>query len=149
VGKGRRCVGLTSLPPYVLITLKSGSLSLVEPSRPIQACSRIALTFTTKYKSCKQMISQTASISGFREWQDCKWRIPRRSTHTLPMPSLLSKYHSMSRYPINVTSFRRIKVQYFLHIISRHTLTFFLEMECVEPGLHSDIVHRISPLCQE
>jgi hypothetical protein len=34
-GKGGRCVGLTTLPPHVPIVLKSGSLKLLEPSRPV------------------------------------------------------------------------------------------------------------------
>ena len=38
-----RCVGLTTLPPPVPIVLKSGSLSFLEPSRPVQVCNGIAL----------------------------------------------------------------------------------------------------------
>jgi len=45
------------------------------------------------------MASQTASVCGFNERQDCKWCIPRRSTHTLPRRSLLSKCLTTSRYP--------------------------------------------------
>ena len=40
-GKGGRCVELT------LIVLKSGSLNLLEPSGPVQACNGIALPSTT------------------------------------------------------------------------------------------------------
>ena len=39
-GKGGRCVGLTTHVPTVL---KSGSLNLLEPSRPVQACLGTAL----------------------------------------------------------------------------------------------------------
>jgi hypothetical protein len=43
VGKGGRCVGLTTLPPSCAIVLKSGSLNLLEPSGPVQVCNGIAL----------------------------------------------------------------------------------------------------------
>ena len=39
-GKGGRCVGLTTRVPIVL---KYGSLNLLEPSGPAQACIGIAL----------------------------------------------------------------------------------------------------------
>jgi hypothetical protein len=42
-GKGGRCVGLTNLPLYVPIVLKSGSLILPESSGPVKACNGIAL----------------------------------------------------------------------------------------------------------
>ena len=38
-----RCVGLTTLHLHVPIVLKSGSLNLLEPSGPVQACNRIIL----------------------------------------------------------------------------------------------------------
>ena len=41
-GKSGRCIGLTTLPPYVPIVLKSGSLNILEPSGPVQACNGIA-----------------------------------------------------------------------------------------------------------
>jgi len=44
-GKGGRCVGLTTLPPSCSDCLKSGSLKLLEPSGPDQACAWIALHF--------------------------------------------------------------------------------------------------------
>ena len=49
-GKGGRCVGLTTLPPSCAIVLKSGSLSLLEPSGPVQACNGIALPLHTYIK---------------------------------------------------------------------------------------------------
>jgi len=42
-GKGGWCVGLT-LPLHVPIFLKYGSLNLLEPSEPVQACNGIALS---------------------------------------------------------------------------------------------------------
>jgi hypothetical protein len=45
-GKGSWCVGLTTLPPYVLIVLKCWSLNLLEPSGSVQTCNGIAFLFT-------------------------------------------------------------------------------------------------------
>jgi len=42
-GKGGRCVGLTTKRTHVPIVLKSGSLNLLEPSGPVQACTGITL----------------------------------------------------------------------------------------------------------
>ena len=42
-GKGGRCIRLTTCHLHVLIILKSGSLNLLEPSGPVQACNGIAL----------------------------------------------------------------------------------------------------------
>ena len=45
--KGGRYVGLTTLPPSCAdCFFKSGSLSLLKPSEPVQACYGIALPFT-------------------------------------------------------------------------------------------------------
>jgi hypothetical protein len=43
--KGGRCVRLTTLLLYVPIVLKSGNLTLLERSGPVQACNGIALHF--------------------------------------------------------------------------------------------------------
>jgi hypothetical protein len=43
MGKGGRCVGLTSLPPSCANYLEMWSLSILEPSGPVQACNGIAL----------------------------------------------------------------------------------------------------------
>ena len=43
MGKGGRCVVLTTLPPSCDDCFKSGSLNLLEPSEPVQACNGIAL----------------------------------------------------------------------------------------------------------
>jgi hypothetical protein len=48
-GKGGRCVGLTTLPTSMQIVLKYGSLNLLEPSGPVQACNRIALPLPYMY----------------------------------------------------------------------------------------------------
>jgi hypothetical protein len=42
-GKGGRCVGLITLPRPCADVLKSGSLNLLEPYGPVQACNGIAL----------------------------------------------------------------------------------------------------------
>jgi len=42
-GKGGRCLGLTTLTSSYAIILKSGILSLLEPSGSVQACNAIAL----------------------------------------------------------------------------------------------------------
>jgi len=42
-GKGGRYIGLTTLPPSCADLLKSGSLNLLEPPGPVQACNGIAL----------------------------------------------------------------------------------------------------------
>ena len=47
-GKCGRCVGLTTLPPPNV--LKSGSLNILEPSGPLQACNGIALPLRYKIK---------------------------------------------------------------------------------------------------
>jgi len=45
-GKGGRCVRLTTLPPSCAVVMKSGNLSFLEPSGPLQACNGTALPFT-------------------------------------------------------------------------------------------------------
>jgi hypothetical protein len=37
--KGGWCVGLTTLPALCAVVLKSGNLSFLEPSGPVQACN--------------------------------------------------------------------------------------------------------------
>jgi len=60
-GEGGRCVGLTN-HPHVLIVLKSGSLSLLEPSGLVQACNGIALPFSYVEQSlCWEAASFSAS----------------------------------------------------------------------------------------
>jgi hypothetical protein len=47
-GKGDRCIGLIPYHLHVTTVWKSGSLSLLEPSGPVQACNGIALPFTSQ-----------------------------------------------------------------------------------------------------
>jgi len=51
--KGGRCVGLITLPPSCPTVLKSGSLNLLEPSGPVQACNGIALPLHTVCTVCE------------------------------------------------------------------------------------------------
>ena len=51
-GRGGRCVGLTFPPSYAV--LKSGSLNLLEPSGPIQACKRTYCTLLYCIVQCFQ-----------------------------------------------------------------------------------------------
>jgi len=44
-GKEGRCVRLTTLPPSCAVVMKSGNFIFLEPSGPLQACNRTALTF--------------------------------------------------------------------------------------------------------
>jgi len=50
VGKGGRCVRLTTLPPYCAVVMKSGNLNFLEPSGPLQVCNGIALPFYWQLK---------------------------------------------------------------------------------------------------
>ena len=43
MGKGGRCVRLTTLPPSWAIVTKSGNLNFLEPSGPLRACNGTAL----------------------------------------------------------------------------------------------------------
>jgi hypothetical protein len=49
--KAARCVLLTNLPPPYAVVMKSGNLSLLEPSGPVQACNGIDLPLPLPY-SC-------------------------------------------------------------------------------------------------
>ena len=42
-GKGGRCVGLTTLPPFCALVTKSGNLSFLENSGQLRACNWTAL----------------------------------------------------------------------------------------------------------
>ena len=43
MGKGGRCVRLTTVPPSCAIVMKSGNLNFLEPSGPLHACNGTAL----------------------------------------------------------------------------------------------------------
>ena len=45
MGKGGRCVRLTTLPPSCAVVMKSGNLNFLEPSAPLQACNGTAFGF--------------------------------------------------------------------------------------------------------
>jgi len=47
-GKVSRCIGLIDF--HVSTVLKSGSLKLLEPGGPVQACNGIALSLISKIK---------------------------------------------------------------------------------------------------
>jgi hypothetical protein len=63
VGKGGRCVGLTTLPTSC--ALKSGSLNLLEPSGPVQACNgliHLYLYLINKRESSVMCLARTWCI---------------------------------------------------------------------------------------
>ena len=43
MGKGGRCIRLTTLPPYCAVIMKSGNINFLELSGPLQACNGTAL----------------------------------------------------------------------------------------------------------
>ena len=46
MGKGGRCVRLTTLPPSCVVVMKFGNLNFLKPSVPLQACNGTAIPFT-------------------------------------------------------------------------------------------------------
>ena len=50
VGKGGRCVRLTTLPPSCAVVMKSGNLNFLAPSEPLQACNGTSLHFVENGK---------------------------------------------------------------------------------------------------
>jgi hypothetical protein len=51
VGKGGRCVRLTTLPPSCAVVIQSVNLNFLEPSGPLQACNGTALPYyANKYE---------------------------------------------------------------------------------------------------
>ena len=48
MGKGGRCLRLTTIPPSCAVVMKSGNLYFVEPTGPVQACNGTALPFTSQ-----------------------------------------------------------------------------------------------------
>ena len=69
-GKGGRCLRLKTLLFYVPIVLKSGSLTLLEPSGPVQACNGIALLLlvagrTKAWVCCRSLIGIAGSNSAW------------------------------------------------------------------------------------
>ena len=67
VGKGGRCVRLTTLPPSCAVVMKSGNPKLPEPCGPLQACNGTALplSFTVMfiYSYFYVLLCSTYSVS--------------------------------------------------------------------------------------
>jgi hypothetical protein len=83
VGKGGRCVRLTTLPPSCAVAMKSGNLNFLEPSGPLQACNGTALPFylfinirtcnvLTLYL-CMRFSVQLGMWTGLNICVRCKW----------------------------------------------------------------------------
>ena len=49
MGKGGRCVRLTTLPPSCAVVMKSENLNSLEPSGPLQACNGTDLPLPLQY----------------------------------------------------------------------------------------------------
>ena len=58
-GKGGRCVVLTTCHLHVPIVLKSGSLNLLEPSGPVQACNGTALPYSYSNRDLISVVKET------------------------------------------------------------------------------------------
>jgi len=56
VGKGGRCVRLTTLPPSCAVVMKSGSLNFLEPFGTVQAWNGTALPFIFYYGNMFQSL---------------------------------------------------------------------------------------------
>jgi hypothetical protein len=68
LGKGGRCVRLT-LPFHVPIVLKSGSLKLLEPSGPVQACNGIALPLNQSLETLMVLFQMTRLTAVARRYR--------------------------------------------------------------------------------
>jgi len=65
VGKGGRCVRLTTLTPSCAVVMKSGNLNFLELSGPLQACNRTDLPFFTSLSHHHQLLLAGMHIHGF------------------------------------------------------------------------------------
>jgi hypothetical protein len=80
-GKDGRCVGLKPYHLHVPIVLKSGSLTILEPSGPVQACNRIAVplphvvrktrTFTFQLMKLFVRIFSVTENTSWSDWPRC------------------------------------------------------------------------------
>ena len=61
MGKGGRCVRLTTLPPYCAVVMKSGNLNFLEPSGPLQACNGTASPFLCLGTAVAQWLRRCAT----------------------------------------------------------------------------------------
>jgi hypothetical protein len=69
-GKGGWCIGLHL---HVTIVFKSGNLSLLEPSGPVQACNRIALSLPLPLYKRLYDLSKYKILSSYNISQSIKW----------------------------------------------------------------------------
>ena len=56
MGKGGRCVRLTTLPPSCAVVMMSRNLNFLEPSGPLQACNGTALCWQLCEEFQTQMV---------------------------------------------------------------------------------------------
>jgi hypothetical protein len=71
-GQSGRCVGLTTLTLTCAIALKSGSLNLLEPTGPVQACNGIALPLRHVVVQLVEALRYKREGRGFDSWW-CHW----------------------------------------------------------------------------
>ena len=74
-GKGVRCVGLTTLPPFCAVVMKSGNLNFLEPSGQLQACNGTALPLLGKRTKQNVRYLLDFSCFGFKvcHFFICRW----------------------------------------------------------------------------
>jgi hypothetical protein len=63
VGKGGRCVRLTTLPPSCAVVVKSANLNFLEPSGPLQACNGTDLPIYNESNSNDESLPKSPSRS--------------------------------------------------------------------------------------
>jgi len=72
VGKGDRCLGLTTLP--LTVVMKSGNLNFLESSGPLQACNGIGLPFfkggLNKYRGAGKSLARPGRKQARRHFRD-------------------------------------------------------------------------------
>jgi hypothetical protein len=68
VGKGSRCIRLTTLPPSCAVVMKSGNLNFLEPSRSLQACNGIALPLYIVVKALRHKLAGRGFDSQWCHW---------------------------------------------------------------------------------
>jgi hypothetical protein len=90
VSWGLKAAGAQGWQPYHLhvpTVLKSGSLNLLEPSGPVQACNGIALPFALQL-----------GVQAFYNVMLCRWQFPifRASSNLLKCCEPLTQWHSIT-----------------------------------------------------
>ena len=87
---GGRCAGLTKLPHYVPIVFKSGSLSLLKPSGPFQACTGIALPLPLRMNFTPEAVSL---FENYEKWLFPSPYLPRYSwNNSAPTGGIVAKF---------------------------------------------------------